>query len=227
MSETKLSSAPSFFVAARQHMLESQIRTWDVTDPRVLDLVAQAPRQEFMPERYRNLAFADINIPLGHGQVMMSPMLEARLLQVLNIQVRDKILEVGTGSGYFTWLLAKLGGHVHSVEIHKELSAAAAARLAIQGIHNVTLETGDAARGWDSHAPYDAIIVTGSTPILPDAFQRSLAVGGRLVAVVGTSPAMEACLIKRIHSESFSQQPLFETDLPPLQNAAASARFVF
>ena len=220
MSETN-------FAAARKHMLESQIRTWDVTDPRVLDLVAQAPRQEFVPERYCNLAFADINIPLGHGQAMMSPMLEARLLQVLDIQARDKILEIGTGSGYFTWLLAKLGGHVHSVEIHGEFTAAAAARLATQGIHNVTLETGDAARGWDRHAPYDVIIITGSTPILPDTFQRSLAVGGRLAAVVGTSPAMEARLIKRIDSESFSQQLLFETDLPPLQNAAAPARFVF
>lgn len=220
MSETN-------FAAARKHMLESQVRTWDVTDPRVLDLVAQAPRQEFVPERYCNLAYADINIPLGHGQAMMSPMLEARLLQVLDIQARDKILEIGTGSGYFTWLLAKLGGHVHSVEIHGEFTAAATARLATQGMHNVTLETGDAARGWDRHAPYDVIIITGSTPILPDTFQRSLAVGGRLAAVVGTSPAMEARLIKRIDSESFSQQLLFETDLPPLQNAAAPARFVF
>ena len=215
------------FAAARKHMLESQVRTWDVTDARVLDLLAQTPRQEFVPERYRNLAFADINIPLDHGQVMMSPMLEARLLQVLDIQVRDKILEIGTGSGYFTWLLAKLGGHVHSVEINAELSAAAAAKLATHGIRNATLETGDATRGWDRHAPYDAIIITGSTPILPEAFQRSLAVGGRLVAVVGAPPAMEARLTKRIDVESFSQQLLFETYLPPLQNAVAPARFVF
>ena len=215
------------FAAARKHMLESQVRTWDVTDARVLDLLAQTPRQEFVPERYRNLAFADINIPLDHGQVMMSPMLEARLLQVLDIQVRDKILEIGTGSGYFTWLLAKLGGHVHSVEIDAEFSAAAAAKLATHGIRNATLETGDATRGWDRHAPYDAIIITGSTPILPEAFQRSLAVGGRLVAVVGAPPAMEARLTKRIDVESFSQQLLFETYLPPLQNAVAPARFVF
>ena len=215
------------FAAARKHMLESQVRTWDVTDARVLDLLAQTPRQEFVPERYRNLAFADINIPLDHGQVMMSPMLEARLLQVLDIQVRDKILEIGTGSGYFTWLLAKLGGHVHSVEIDAEFSAAAAAKLATHGIRNATLETGDATRGWDRHAPYDAIIITGSTPILPEAFQRSLALGGRLVAVVGAPPAMEARLTKRIDVESFSQQLLFETYLPPLQNAVAPARFVF
>ena len=215
------------FAAARKHMLESQVRTWDVTDARVLDLLAQTPRQEFVPERYRNLAFADINIPLDHGQVMMSPMLEARLLQVLDIQVRDKILEIGTGSGYFTWLLAQLGGHVHSVEINAELSAAAAAKLATHGIRNATLETGDATRGWDRHAPYDAIIITGSTPILPEAFQRSLALGGRLVAVVGAPPAMEARLTKRIDVESFSQQLLFETYLPPLQNAVAPARFVF
>ncbi len=215
------------FAAARKHMLESQVRTWDVTDARVLDLLAQTPRQEFVPERYRNLAFADINIPLDHGQVMMSPMLEARLLQVLDIQVRDKILEIGTGSGYFTWLLAQLGGHVHSVEINAEFSAAAAAKLATHGIRNATLETGDATRGWDRHAPYDAIIITGSTPILPEAFQRSLAVGGRLVAVVGAPPAMEARLTKRIDVESFSQQLLFETYLPPLQNAVAPARFVF
>lgn len=215
------------FVAARKHMLESQVRTWDVIDPRVLELLAGAPRQEFVPQRYRNLAFADLNIPLGHGQVMMSPMLEARLLQVLDVQARDKILEVGTGSGYFTWLLAQLGGHVHSVEIDAEFSATAAAKLAAHGIHNVTLEVGDAARGWNSHAPYDAIIITGSTPILPDAFQRSLALGGRLVAVVGTSPAMEARLIKRIDTQSYRQQPLFETDLLPLQNALAPAKFVF
>ena len=213
--------------AARQNMVESQIRTWEVLDPRVLELVARAPREDFVPEKYRSLAFADMTLPLGRGQVMMAPKVEARLLQALEIGPKDMVLEVGTGSGYMTWLLASLGGHVFSVDIALEFKMGAAAKLAAHGISNVTLETGDAARGWTRHQPYDAILLTGSVAVLADAFPRSLAVGGRLVAIVGKPPVMEAVLIRRNGQESFTTESLFETVLAPLINATEPEKFVF
>lgn len=214
-------------VAARQNMVESQIRPWEVLDQRVLDLMARAPRDEFVPPQYRRLAYADMNLPLGHGQVMMAPKIEARLLQALEIGPNDRILEVGTGSGFVTWLLANLGMHVYSVEIIPEFQAPAGALLATHGVANVTLDTGDAAHGWDRHAPYDVILLTGSVPILADAFRRSLAVGGRLAAIVGQPPVMDAKLIRRASAESFTEHSLFETSLPPLVNAPQPDRFVF
>lgn len=215
------------FETARKHMVESQIRTWEVADPQVLDLMQRAPREDFVPAAYRNLAYADLNIPLGQGQVMMPPKLEARLLQALDVQPADKILEVGTGSGYLTWLLANLGRQVISVEIDPALSAQAEKTLAAHGIKNATLEVGDAARGWDRHAPYDVILITGSLPLFPEAYQKSLAVGGRLVAVVGASPVMDVWLVRRTGENSYTRETLFETDLPPLTNAPAPAGFVF
>lgn len=212
---------------ARQNMVESQIRTWEVLDPRVLELVARAPRQDFVPEKFRGLAFADMNLPLGRGQVMMSPKMEARLLQALEIGPQDKVLEIGTGSAYMTWLLASLAGHVYSVDIAPEFKMKASTSLAAHGVTNVTLEIGDAARGWNRHQPYDAILLTGSVPVLADALPRSLAVGGRLVAIVGRPPAMEAVLIRRSGPESFTTESLFETVLPPLINATEPEKFVF
>src|SRR3990172_12113935 len=159
---------------ARFNMVEQQIRPWEVLDQQVLDLLFTVRREEFVPAQYRNLAFVDMEIPLGHGETMLAPRIEARMLQELAVRPGDRILEVGTGSGYMTALLAKRGGHVTSVEIIPEFSAQAAARLAAHGITNVTLEIGDDARGWDRHAPYDAIVLTGSVPVLADAFQRSL-----------------------------------------------------
>jgi len=214
---------------ARFNMVECQIRTWDVLDPRILDLVARAPREDYVPAVYRQLAFADMNIPLGNGQVMMQPKVEARLLQELDINPADKVLEIGTGSGYFTSLLANLAQHVYSVEIFPDFSRAALEKLAHHGHQNVTLEVGDAAAGWDRHAssPYDVIVLTGSVPVLPDAFKQSLAPNGRLFAVVGTSPAMEATIVRRINAASFSQRSIFETDLLALVNAKAPARFAF
>jgi protein-L-isoaspartate(D-aspartate) O-methyltransferase len=215
------------FETARKHMVESQIRTWEVVDPRVLDLMQRSPREDFVPAAYRNLAYADLNIPLGRGQVMMPPKMEARLLQALDVQPSDKILEVGTGSGYLTWLLANLGHRVISVEIDPVLSAQAEMTLAAHGIRNATLEVGDAARGWDKHAPYDVILITGSLPLFPETYQNSLAVGGRLVAVVGASPVMDVWLVRRTAENSYTRETLFETDLPPLTNAPAPASFVF
>ena len=215
------------FEVARFNMVEQQIRTWEVLDPRVLELVGRMPREDFVPPVYRKLAFADMNIPLGHGQVMMPPKVEARMLQELEISPEDKILEVGTGSGYMTALLASFGAHVYSVEIVPEFSTQAAAKLAALHIDNVTLEVGDAARGWDRHPPYDVIAITGSLPILPDSFRDSLKVGGRLFAIVGQSPVMEAKLIRRVDEGSWSEASLFETALPPLWNVLEPSKFVF
>lgn len=212
---------------ARFNMVEQQIRPWDVLDPAVLDLLFELPREKFVPEQHRALAFADLEIPLGHGEVMLAPKLEARMLQELGIRPTDKILEVGTGSGYMTALLARLGGHVVSVEIVPELKAFAEKNLKDHHIINVTLEQGDASRGWPQHGPYDAIVLTGSVPVLPDAFQASLAPGGRLLAVVGEAPVMTARLITRVGEQSFSSVGLFETCIPALRNAQQPERFVF
>ncbi len=194
------------FDVVRDSMIKSQLRTWNVHDDRVLDLIARSPRQDYVPAACRNLAYVDMNIPLGHGEVMMAPKLEARLVQELEINPTDKILEIGTGSGFMTALLAALGRHVVSVEIRPEFTAAAATKLAHHGVRNITLETGDGARGWERQKPYDVILLTGSTPILPDAFQQSLAVGGRLIAIVGTAPAMEVKRIRRLGEHSFERK---------------------
>ncbi len=215
------------YAAARRNMVVCQVRTWQVFDTRVLDLLEHMPREAFVPEDCPRLAYADMCLPLGRGQVMMPPKMEARLLQELEIEPKDKILEVGTGSGWMTALLAHLGGHVHSVEIIPEFKLRAEERLAAHGVRNVTLEVGDAARGWEWHAPYDVICITGSLPVLPDAFPKSLAPGGRLLAIVGRSPAMEAKLIRRLDGDNWSELPLFETDLPPLINAPEPSPFVF
>ena len=213
--------------SARHNMVVSQIRTGSVLDDRILELVSRGPRQDFVPDALRNLAFVDMQIPLGHGEVMMAPLVEARLLQELAIKPTDKILEIGTGSGYLTWLLAQLGARVHSVEIRAEFTARASEKLAAHGARNVELEIGDGARGWDRHAPYDVILVTGSLPLLPEEFKKQLKVGGRLVAIVGRSPAMQARLVTRLTDTSFDTRGLFETDLPPLQNALAPSAFAF
>ena len=210
---------------ARYNMIEQQIRPWEVLDQRVLDLLSTVPREDFVPPAYRNLAFTDTNIPLGDGQVMMSPKVEARILQSLNLQDNETVLEIGTGSGFVTALLANLAKHVVSVDINPEMTRQAGEKLAAHGISNVTLETGDAARGWAAHAPYDAIVITGSLPILPDNFKQALTIGGRLLAIIGDSPAMEVLLITRVGETEWAQESLFETDLPALINAPQPERF--
>ena len=180
---------------ARFHMVEQQIRPWDVLDTKVLDLLHQVKREEFVPPAHQELAFADLEIPIGLGEKMLSPKLEARILQELAIKPLDRILEIGTGSGYLTALLASQGAHVYSVDIVDAFVHLAGERLVQHGLNNVTLESGDAARGWDKHGPYDVIVLTGSVPVLAESFQHSLSAGGRLFAVVGVAPAMEARLI--------------------------------
>ncbi|MDQ3196920.1 MAG: protein-L-isoaspartate O-methyltransferase family protein [Burkholderiales bacterium] len=215
------------FEQARFNMVEQQIRTWQVLDQQVLDLMSMLPREDFVPPALRDLAFADLQIPLGRGAAMMPPKLEARILQTLEIAAGDRVLEIGTGSGYLTALLAHLAKHVYSVEIVPELSESAGRKLAARGIDNVTLEVGDAARGWIRHAPYDVIVLTASTGILPASMQDMLAPGGRLFAIVGTAPAMVAKLLTRVTDNAFRTADLFETCVPPLKNALQPERFIF
>ncbi len=211
----------------RFNMIEQQIRPWDVLDETVLGLLKRVKREEYVPEAYRNMAFMDIEIPLGHGETMLSPKVEARLVQELKLKPSDKVLEVGTGSGYMTALLASLAKHVHSVEIVPEFKAAAEQKLAAHGFTNITLEVGDAARGWAAHAPYDAIVLTGSEPVLADEFLAQLKPGGRLIAFVGTAPAMAARRIQLIEPGVQVAQDLFETSVRALRNAPQAAQFVF
>ncbi|HVW65340.1 MAG TPA: protein-L-isoaspartate O-methyltransferase [Nitrosospira sp.] len=215
----------------RFNMVEQQIRPWEVLDEDVLKLLFELRREEFVPAAYRSLAFVDMEIPLGHGEAMLTPKLEARILQELQVKKTDRILEVGSGSGYLTALLAKKGKLVHGVEIVPELKAMAEKNLRAHAIDNVVLETGDAAGGWPQHGPYDVIALTGSVPVLPAAFQESLKAGGRLFAIVGDPPVMNAVLVTRVtRSEEpgeFSTVGLFETCIPPLKNAQRPTRFVF
>jgi len=212
---------------ARFNMVESQIRPWGVLDQTVLDLLYRVKREEYVPPVFRSLAFSDLEIPIGHGQTMLAPKLEARMLQELRLSPTDKVLEVGTGSGYFTALLASLARHVVSVEIIPALSAEAQRKLAAHEFTNITLEVGDAARGWDKHAPYDVIVLTGATPVLPEPLVASLRPGGRLLAVVGEPPVMEARRVVMVEPGVFETEDLFETCIAPLVNAVKPARFVF
>ncbi|CAH1200010.1 Protein-L-isoaspartate O-methyltransferase [Candidatus Nitrotoga sp. BS] len=210
---------------ARFNMVEQQIRPWDVLDMRVLDLLSKVKRERFVPPERKNLAFMDMEIPLGHGVSMWQPKMEARALQALKLGGNDRVLEVGSGSGYLTALLSHLAMHVTSVEIVPELHAFAEKNLAAHLINNVTLALGDAAQGWPG--TYDAIVLTGSVPILPEAFQNSLKPNGRLFAIVGDSPAMHANLITCAAPGIFERVALFETCIAPLQNALQPKRFVF
>ena len=212
---------------ARNNMVEQQIRTWEVLDQDVLDLLFVVPREEFVPEKHRALAFADLQLPLGENERMWEPKLEARVLQELAVGKTDRVLEVGTGSGYLTALLAHRAAHVHSVEINPTLAEFARRNLERHGTTNVTLEVGDAARGWPGHAPYQVIVLTGSTPVLPQAFLDQLEAGGRLFAVVGEPPVMSARLVTCGAPGSFNSIDLFETVVAPLVNAERPSRFRF
>ena len=214
------------FEEARHNMIVQQIQPWNVRDDKVLDLLQRLPREDFVPADYKIHAFSDINIPLGNGQEMMSPKLEAYMLQALQIQEQDKVLEVGTGTGYVTALLASQARHVITVDIDADMSKRAEEKLSAHQITNVTYDVGDAALGWDNQKPYDVIVITGSLPILPETFQRSLNVGGRLFAIVGDAPAMEVLLITRTKNNEWTHEVLLETDIPALINAAEPERFV-
>ena len=210
---------------ARFNMVEQQIRPWNVLDMQVLDLLSKVKREQFVPPESRELAFMDVEIALGHVVSMWKPKLEARALQALRLKPRDRVLEIGSGSGYLTALISQLAEHVTSVEIVPELHAFAEKNLAAHHIDNVTLVQGDAARGWSGE--YDVIVLTGSVPMLPQAFQNNLKPEGRLFAIVGDAPAMHARMITRMASGKFESVTLFETVVAPLQNVQQPERFVF
>ena len=212
---------------ARFNMVEQQIRPWDVLDTQILDLMEAMPREAFVPTGYENVAYADIDIPIAHGETMLAPKYVGRMLQALGIHESDVALEVGCGTGYVTALLGTACREVFSVDIHQDLVNTTAANLKTQGIDNVTLETGDAAQGWDAHQPYDVIFISGSSPVLPEAFQKSLNRGGRMVAIIGDGPVMQATLITRTAIDEWREERLFETEIKPLVNAAKPDRFVF
>ncbi len=216
---------------ARTNMIEQQIRTWEVLDQDVLDLLYVVPREDFVPPRHRALAFCDMEIPIEEGvkagERMWQPKMEARVLQELNVGRTDRVLEVGTGSGYLTALLSHRAGRVFSVEIKPALAAFGRANLERHGADNVTLESGDAARDWPGHAPYDVIVLTGSTPRLPQSLVEQLAPGGRLFAVVGEAPAMTARLVAAGGPGAWHTTNLFETVIAPLVNAEQPPRFRF
>lgn len=212
---------------ARFNMIEQQIRPWDVLDPQVLDLLFVVKREDFTPPAYRNLAFADMEIPLGDGQMMLAPKIEAKMLQELGLEKTDKVLEIGTGSGYMAALLAARAEHVVTVECRPTLVDIAKQNLERAGISNVTIELGDGANGWSQRGPYDAIVVSGSVPAVPDALLKQLRVGGRLAVVVGEAPVMEAQLITCTADGIYNTVNLFETVIPVLDGFAAKDSFSF
>ena len=207
-------------------MVEQQIRPWEVLDQDVLDLLFEVRREDFVPPVYRALAFADVELPLAGGQRMWSPKMEARVLQALQLERSEAVLEIGTGSGYFAALLGSRAGSVTSVEIDAQLSAEAAARLARGHFGNVRCVVGDGARGWGTEK-YDAVALTGSTPLLPESVLEQLKPGGRVFAIVGDAPVMTARLVHWTAPGSRVTTNLFETVVAPLANAAAPARFRF
>ncbi len=213
-------------LAARQQMVDQQIRTWEVLDPRVLDAMSSVPREAFVPAQYLELAFADAPIPIGFGQSMLAPKLQGRILQALSVAAGDSVLEVGSGTGYLSAILSLLGGATRSIDIHPQLTLSATANLRTVAAARVEFETRDAF----SSAPlgeYDVIAVTGSLPVYDSRFERSLRIGGRLFAIVGEAPVMDAMLVRRVDSAEWIRESLFETVIEPLINATAAQRFVF
>ena len=213
------------FERARSNMIEQQIRTWEVLDYRVLDLLAKIHREDFVPPAYRRLALADIRIPLAHGQVTMTPKMEARVLQSLALKSSDKVLEIGTGCAYMTALLTCMAQTVTSVDIFPEFTREAEEKLSRAEITNVTLENGDAVHGWNREKSYNVIVVTGSLPELSDTFLEQLDYAGRLFVIVGQSPVMSAQLITRTSASGWTYESLFETDFPALIGAETGPRF--
>lgn len=215
------------FDQARFNMVEQQVRPWDVLDTRVLGLFESIRREDFVPLRYRKLAFADLAIPLDHGQFMMKPVVEGRMLQALDIKADETALEIGTGSGFITACLAHLALRVVSVDIFEQFTAETAVKLKEKDIDNVELETGDAMGDWQPEQAHDLVVVTGSVKMVPEQFMGWVNPGGRLFAVCGDSPAMQAKLFTRLNVSDWHEESLFETDLPRLVNATHAPQFEF
>lgn len=212
---------------ARTNMIDQQIRSWEVLDSRVLDVFREIPREEFVPTRHRKIAFSDLRIPLGHGQFMMKPIEQGRLLQGLALMEGDKVLEIGTGSGFITACLAAMTGSVTSIEILEDIAEQGKANLEARGTEGVQLTTGDALEAGFADGEFDAIVVTASVASVPEQFVRWLKPGGRLFIARGKSPAMEALVLTRSDSGRLSEQSLFDTDMPRLIGAEDAAVFNF
>jgi protein-L-isoaspartate(D-aspartate) O-methyltransferase len=215
------------FEQARFNMIEQQIRPWDVLDPSVLALLAVVKREDFVPAAYRNMAFTDVELPLGQGQKMLPPRVEARWMQELQVQRHEKVLEIGTGSGYMAALLGHKAQQVFTVEKDPQLAAAAREALRRNGVLNVKVVEGDGTLGLPSEAPFDVILLSGSVPRPPQALLDQLKVGGRMGVVVGDEPAMTARIITRTGEREFSGVNLFETVLPRLDGFDTVSHFQF
>jgi len=209
---------------ARHNMIEQQVRPWDVLDSRVLEALTAVRREDFVPPACRNLAFADLNLPLGHGEVMMKPVVEGRILQAASPTRSESVLEIGTGSGFLTACLARLGADATSVELRPDFADGARSRLLAANVRNAKVETGDAVVGFDPGRAFDVMVVTGAVFELPQHWRGWVKPGGRLVAVVGASPVQRAMLYTKTES-GWDEQALFETDMPYLTNAAPPQRF--
>lgn len=214
---------PIDFNQARHAMVEQQVRPWEVLDRRVLDVLGDVRREDFVPVPHRKLAFADLALPLGHGEFMLKPVVEGRLLQALDLAPTDEVLEIGAGSGFLTACLARLARSVQAIEINADFVAEAQRRLQTLEAANVRLEQADAAT-WDTALRFDAILVGGAVAVLPERFQRWLKPGGRLVAVRGNAPVQEVVCLRH-EAGGLRLESLFETDIPYLRGFAPEARF--
>ena len=215
------------FEQARFNMVEQQIRPWEVLDQDVLDLLMTVKREEFVPAVYRDLAFTEVEIPIGCGQVMLKPVIEGKVLQALRLGKADSVLEIGTGSGYFAALLAARTEWVRTIELEPELVKLASANLARNGVENVVVVQGDGIAGWAERAPYDVIVVSGGLPFVPQALLEQLKVGGRLFAFVGEAPVMKARLVTCEAEGRFRTEDIFETVVPMLKDAPQRDGFSF
>lgn len=211
---------------AREKMIEQQVRAWDVLDPTVLDVLGKIPREQFVPRAYQLLAFADVEIPIGHGESMMTPTVEGRVLQALNLDGLGRVLEIGTGTGFLTACLARLCDHVTSIDIYEDFLKRAGENLADAGIENIDLQHMDAIERLPD-GRFDAIAVTGSVQRFDPRFVEALKDGGDLFIVVGDAPAMDARRVTRTGDSDWTSESLFETDLKPLVHGSLPPQFAF
>jgi protein-L-isoaspartate(D-aspartate) O-methyltransferase len=211
---------------ARRQMIEQQVRAWDVLDLKVLDALQQVPREEFVPAAYRELAFADTNVPLGHGQTMLAPKVEGRILQALDVQPGDLALEIGTGTGFFAACIGRLARSVRTIDLYPDLVAGAREAYRRVGVHNVAADAFDATQLEERDA-YDVIALTASLPVYDARFEQALKVGGRLFVVVGTGPLLEARRVTRVGAGEWARESLFETWMAPLVHAHEPPKFRF